>query len=257
MFDLFDIAGKYAVVTGASSGLGEDAAIAYAKAGVNVALLARKIERLELVKGKIEALGGRAIVVHCDVTDEGSVRWAANSVLQEFGRVDILLNNAGIMIEGGIDKIMEEEWDKTFDTNVKGQFLTCKYFVPQMVQNEYGKIVNIASVNAAIADKFDKYLRIAYNSSKAAVVGFTRAMAAAYGKYNITVNAVGPGLFDTQMTTELIHSPIYSKMYNTIAPAGRHARKGELNGTILYLSSDASSYVQGQFIVVDGGVSIV
>ena len=258
MDNFFDLTGKVAVVTGASSGLGADAALAYAKAGTDVALLARRIEKLNIVKAEIEKTGRKAIAVGCDVSNEESVKTAMQSVLDTFGYIDILLNNAGVAVGGGVDSMSVEDWDKSFDTNVKGIFLASKYVLPQMKERGYGKIVNIASVNAVVADKFDVFIRHSYNSSKAAVVGLTRGMAASYAKYGITVNAIGPALFESEMTSEtLFKSENFLNQYNTMNPAGRPGRKGELNGTVLYLSSDSSSYVQGQFIIVDGGGALV
>ena len=230
MTGLFDLTGKTAVVTGASSGLGADAALAYAQSGADVALLARRVDKLNQVKEEIEKTGRRAVALACDVTEEGSVKGAVEEVLKEFGHIDILLNNAGVAVRGGVDSMSEEDWDRSFNTNVKGIFFMSKYIVPQMKERGYGKIVNIASVNAVIADKNDMFIRHSYNASKSAVLGLTKGMACSYARYGITVNAVGPALF---------------------------GKKGELNGTVLYLSSDASSYVQGQFIVVDGGGAIV
>ncbi|WP_124067722.1 SDR family oxidoreductase [Clostridium sp. E02] len=258
MEKLFDLTGKVAVVTGASSGLGADAAFAYAKAGADVALLARRIEKLNEVKAKIEKTGRKVVAVACDITNEESVKIAMQSVLDTFGHIDILLNNAGVAVRGGVDSMSVEDWDKTFDTNVKGIFLASKYALPPMKERGYGKIINIASVNAVVADKFDAFIRHSYNSSKAAVVGLTRGMAASYAKYGITVNAIGPGLFESEMTIKtLFKSEKFVNQYNTSNPTGRPGRNGELNGTVLYLSSDSSSYVQGQFIIVDGGGTLV
>lgn len=258
MNNMFDLTGKVVVVTGASSGLGADAAIAYAEAGADVALLARRVEKLNETKEKIEAVGSKAIAVQCDVTDEENVKVAIDTVLKKFGHIDILLNNAGVAVRGGIDSMTVEEWDKSFDTNVKGIFLVSKYVVPQMKTRGYGKIVNIASVNAVIADKNDVFIRHSYNSSKAAVLGLTKGMAASYARYGITVNAIGPALFESEMTAgTLFKSEQFLASYNMVNPTGRPGRKGELNGTILYFSTDASSYVQGQFVIVDGGGSIV
>ncbi len=258
MQNLFDLTGKVAVVTGASSGLGADAALAYAQAGADVAVLARRVEKLENVKAEIEKTGRKAIAVACDVTDEESVKKAIATVLETFGKIDILLNNAGVAVHGGVDSMTEADWDKSFNTNVKGIFLTSKYVVPQMKERKYGKIVNIASVNAVLADKFDVFIRHSYNASKAAVVGLTKGMASSYAKYGITVNAVGPALFESEMTSgTLFKSEEFLKKYNTLNPSDRPGRRGELNGTILYLSSDASSYVEGQLILVDGGYALV
>ncbi|MCI1208201.1 MAG: SDR family oxidoreductase [Treponema sp.] len=259
MKNIFDLTGKTAVVSGASSGLGADAALAYAEAGADIALLARRIEKLETVRDEIaKKTGRRVIAVACDVTDERSVKAAVELVLKEFGKIDILLNDAGVAVHGSVETMTQEQWDKAFDTNVRGQFFLSKYIVPGMKKRNYGKIVNIASVNAIVADKDDIFVRHSYNASKAAVKGLTMGMAASYAQYGITVNAVGPGLFESEMTAgTLFKSKEYLDGYSRLNPSSRPGRRGELNGTILYLSSDASSYVQGQLIVVDGGASIV
>lgn len=256
MKNLLDLTGKVAVITGASSGLGADAALAYAEAGAAVALIARRMEKLNEVKAKIESIGGKVIAVQCDLTQEKSVKVAMETVLNTFGHIDILLNNAGVAVRGGVDSMTEEEWDLSFDTNVKCIFLASKYVVPHMKERGYGKIVNIASVNAIVADKSEVFIRHAYNASKSAVLGLTKGMACSYAKYGITVNAIGPALFESEMTAEtLFKSEQFLNGYNMLNPTGRPGNKGELNGTILYLSCDTSSYVQGQFIVVDGGGS--
>lgn len=256
--NLFDLTGKVAVVTGASSGLGAQAALCYAEAGADVAILARRVEKLEEVKESILKTGRRVLAVECDVTDEESVKRAVNKVLEEFKHIDILLNNAGVAVRGGVDSLSVEDWDKSFNTNVKGMFLMSKYVVPGMIMQQYGKIVNVASVNAIIGDKSDMFIRHSYNASKAAVVGLTKGMACSYAKHGITVNAIGPGLFETGMTENtLFKSEEFLNGYNMLNPSNRPGRKGEVNGTVLYLSSDASSYIQGQFIVIDGGGSLV
>ncbi len=258
MSNLFDLTGKVAVITGASSGLGADAAEAFAQAGASVALLARRVEKLEQVKSKIAATGRDVIAVQCDVTNEESVANAMKEVLAHFGTIDILLNNAGVAVGGGVDTLSVEDWDKSFDANCKGIFLASKYAIPTMKEKGYGKIINIASINAIIADKAEHFTRHSYNASKSAVLGLTSGMAATYAKYGITVNAVGPALFESEMTSgTLFKSDDFLKGYSYLNPSSRPGKKGELNGTLIYLASDASSYVQGQFILVDGGASIV
>lgn len=255
---MFELTGKVAVVTGASSGLGRAAAIAYAKAGADVVLLARRLERLEELAAEITALGREALPLKMDVTDEANVAAGIQRAFEHFGHLDILLNNAGIAVRGGVDTLSIEDFDKSMDVNVKGVFLVSKYVVKHMMTNHYGKIVNVASINAVIADKNDTFVRHSYNASKAAILGLTKGMAATYGKNNITVNAIGPGLFESEMTEDtLFKSEQFLGLYNGLNPMERPGKRGELNGTILYFSSDASSYVTGQFIIVDGGMSIV
>lgn len=255
---LFSLEGKVAVVAGASSGLGADAARAYAQAGANVAVLARRKERLEELAHSInEETGKDVLPVACDVCSEESVKAAVDAVLAHFGTIDILLNNAGTNILGDVVNLPTEDWNKVMNTNLRSQFLMCKYVLPTMLEHKYGKIVNIASVNAVMVDKQDWIQRPVYNASKAGVVGLTKAMAGQYAKYGITVNAVGPGLFPTEMTEDLLAVKPYMDMFMEANPSSRYAEDGELNGAVLYFSSDASSYCQGQFIIVDGGHQLV
>lgn len=255
---MFDLTGKAVIVTGASSGLGADAARAYAKQGADVALLARRKEKLEAVAAEIQSMGRKAIAIQCDVSKEESVKNAIDEVLKAFGKIDILLNNAGVAVRGGVHTLAEEEWDKSMDINVKGMFLVSKYVVPEMIKQNYGKIVNVSSINGLIADKDDIFIRHSYNASKAAVLGLSKGMAASYARYNITVNTICPGLFESEMTANtLFKSEAFLNLYNHLCPANRPGRRGELNGTIIYFSSDASSYVTGQYVVIDGGTSIV
>lgn len=258
MKDMFNLEGKVAVVTGASSGLGHDAAVMYAEYGADVALLDLNENDLEKVKEEIEKLGRKVIAIECDVTKETQVKDAVSKVLEVFSHIDILLNNAGVAVRGGVETLTEDEWDKSFNVNVKGMYLLSKYIIPGMKERKYGKIVNISSVNAVIADKNDIFIRHSYNASKAAVLGLTTGMACSYARYGITVNAIGPALFKTGMTKDtLFKSEEFLNGYNMLNPTGRPGNEKELNGTILYLSSDASSYVQGQFIIVDGGGALV
>lgn len=258
MKNLFDLTGKVALVNGASSGLGASAAVAYAEYGADVIICARRIEKLEEVKKQIEALGRKCLAVKCDATVEDEIKNAVQKGIKAFGHIDILLNNAGIAVRGGVDSLNVEDWDKSFNTNVRSDFLFSKYVIPHMIEQKYGKVVNVASVNAVVGDKDDRFIRHAYNASKSAVLGLTIGMADSYGKYGITVNAIGPGLFETEMTQNtLFKSPQFLGYYGQINPMGRPGAKGELNGTIIYLSSDASSYVTGEFILVDGGATLV
>ena len=255
--NMFDLTGQVAVVTGASSGLGADAARAYAAQGAQVALLARRKEKLESVVAEIEAAGGTAIAVPCDVSNEENVKNAVKTVLDHFGKIDILLNDAGIAVGGSVEDLPAEQWDRVMSINAKGPYLMSKYVIPGMKERKYGKVVNVASVNAILGDKPAPLVRHSYNASKGSVMGLTIGMAASLMQYGITVNAVCPGLFESEMTENtLFKAEDFMKMYNSLCPASRPGRKGELSGTILFLSSEASSYVTGQAIVVDGGFSI-
>lgn len=255
---MFDLKDKVAVVTGASSGLGADAARGYAQAGADIALLARRKEKLESLAEELKSMGVNAIAVPCDVSNEESVSSAVDAVLKQFGKIDILLNNAGIAVHGGVHTLTVEDWNKSMDINVKGIYLMCKYVVPGMKERSYGKIVNISSINALIGDKNEIFIRHSYNASKSAVLGLSLGMAASYGQYGITVNSVCPGLFESEMTEgTLFKSQDFLNSYNYMCPMSRPGKKGEVNGPILFFSSDASSYVTGQYVVVDGGTSLV
>lgn len=259
MNKLFNLKGKVAIVTGASSGLGADAARAYAEYGADVALLARSKDKLDLLAAEIEKSTGRkALAIKCDVSNADSIKNAVEETINKFGTVHILLNNAGVATRGTVEDLSIEDWDNAMDINVKSIYLTSKYVVPYMRKQKYGRIINIASVNAIVADKSPELARHVYNTSKAAVRGLTMGMAASYGIDNITVNSIGPGLFKTAMTENtLFKADEFMKMYNALNPMGRPGNEGELNGTIIYLSSDASSYVTSQHIIVDGGFTIV
>lgn len=258
MKNLFDLTGKVAIVTGASSGLGADAALAYAEYGADVALLARRKDKLDTIAAEITGMGRKALAVQCDVSSEESVKNAVEEVIKHFGKADILLNNAGIAVGGSVENLTEEAWNKSMDINVKGIYLMCKYVVPHMRSQKYGRIVNIASINAILADKLPELARHSYNTSKAAVRGLTMGMAASYMQDNITVNSLGPGLFESEMTENtLFKHEGFMNAYKMQNPASRPGQKGELNGPILFFSSDACSYVTSQHMIVDGGLSIV
>ncbi|MSS77830.1 SDR family oxidoreductase [Anaerococcus sp. AGMB00486] len=253
----YNIEDKVAVIVGASSGLGADAARCFAKEGAKLAILARRKEKLDTLKEEI-LNDTDVIAVSCDVTDEESVKEAIKTVIDHYGKIDILFNNAGIAVRGGVHELSLEDWNKSIETNLTGIYLVSKYVVPHMIEKNYGKIINTSSVNSVIADKLDVFIRHGYNASKAGVLGLTKGMAASYAKYNITVNAIGPGLFESEMTANtLMKSEEFLKAYNMANPTGRPGKRGELNGSILFFASDMSSYVTGQFILVDGGATIV
>lgn len=245
------------MVTGGGSGLGADAARAYAQAGASVALLDINDQGLESVRAELTDAGYPVIAIHTDVSVDGDVKHAIEETNKAFGHVDIVLNDAGTFARDSVEHFNDEEWDHVFAVNLKGILHTSKYVVPGFKERHYGKIVNISSVNAVRAEKSEEYVRDSYFSSKAAVLGLTTALAARYAKYGITVNAIGPGLFKTGITANNFEDPKLIERIAAANPTGRYGRSGELNGAVLFLSSDASRYVQGQFIIVDGGQTLV
>ena len=252
MKNLFDLTGKYALVVGASSGLGTQFAKALANQGANVAIAARRVERLNALKQDIEALGVQCIAVPCDVSSEESIIACVEAVKNAFGRIDILCNNAGIDIFNELFTYTTEMWDKTFDTNIRGMFIMSREVGKLMREQKYGKVINTASIGGRFASADN----IAYYASKGAVVNFTRALAADLAPYGVTVNAIGPGVFDTELTHDTLDTPFAQESLARV-PLGRFGREGELDGILLYFASDASSYCTGQTIYVDGGSTIL
>lgn len=257
MNNLFDLSGKVAIVTGASSGIGKEAVKALAEQGADLAILARRYDKLEALSKEIEKMGRRALPIKCDVTKEEEVEAAINCVMKEYGKIDILFNNAGVAVMGSVDELEESQWNKVMDTNVKGIFLVSKYVVKHMKEQNYGKIINTASICGLIGSIGKSYALHAYNASKGAVINLTRGMGASLAQYNITVNAIGPSLFKTEMTEKFLYTEKFLNMFNSICPAGRPGNEGELNGAIIYFASDASSYTTGQTLFVDGGWTLI
>ncbi len=250
MKNYFDLNGKYALVVGASSGLGQQFAKALASQGANVAIAARRAEKLNKVKEEVEAFGVQCIAVNCDVSNEESVINCVKEVKEAFGRIDILCNNAGVNVYGDLLSYKTEDWDKVVNTNLKGQFLMSREVGKIMAEQKYGKIINTASVGGHSGAAG----QIPYYASKGGVVNFTRALAADLAPYNVTVNAIGPGVFDTEMTHDDLNNEFSNALKQTI-PLQRFGDEGELDGILIYFASDASAYCTGQTIYVDGGMT--
>lgn len=251
MYNIFNLTGKVAIVTGASGGLGAQISRAFAESGAHVVILARRFEKLESLSKDLAYTGKKILPIKCDITKEDEVSAAINLVLNTFGKIDILVNNAGVASIGSIDLVEEAEWNRVIDTNVKSVFLMSKHVVKHMKERNYGKIINISSICGAVGSK-NAPLH-AYNASKGAVINLTRGMATSLAKHNITVNSIGPALFETEMTENSLFKEENLKVYNQVCPAGRPGNPGELNGAAIYFASDASSYTTGQTLFVDGG----
>lgn len=247
MFDLYE---KIAVVTGASKGLGAAIAETLAKAGAHVVLTSRSKERLEQVKQKIEADGGKATVIQSNMQDVDSIRQLYQEVNQYFGKLDILINNAGTTVAKYAFDIAEEDWRYVLDTNLTGLFFSCQAAGKIMKEQGKGKIINVSSVLGAVGD-----VSVApYIASKGGVIQLTKALAVEWARYNINVNAVGPGYVKTEMNREAFE--LNEKFYQHVlkkTPLRRLGTPEEVAAAVLYLSSDEADYVTGHTLFVDGG----
>ncbi|WP_100065535.1 SDR family NAD(P)-dependent oxidoreductase [Miniphocaeibacter massiliensis] len=249
----FDFKNKVAVVFGATSRIGRAAALGYGDCGAKVAILSENKEDLKELFKEMGNKGYTVAMFECDVTSEDSIKNAAEEIVERFGSLDILFNNSGIIQHGSIEDLTEEEWNQSMNINVRSAYMTMKYLIPEMKKNGYGKIVNTSSANAVVFNKNENLVRHAYNVSKAAMVGLTKAVGATYMKDGITVNSVGLGIFEGELgdEKELVENYLLNN------PSGRLGKMEELIGTIMYLSSDASNYITGQFLLADGGMTLV
>ncbi|WP_171720636.1 SDR family NAD(P)-dependent oxidoreductase [Paenibacillus phytohabitans] len=257
MINLFDLTGKTAIIAGASSGIGVQFAGMLADQGADVAILARRFDKLAVVAEELRAKypERRIIPIECDVRKEDEIIAAVSKVMEAFGQIDILINNAGVVDSVPIDALEEEAWDRVLDTDLKGVFLMSKHVIRHMKDRKYGKIINTASMLGLTASA--SIPTHSYNAAKGGVIHLTRGVAATYAKHGITVNAIGPSLFHSEMTENTLFTEQALRMYNAVCPMGRPGNPGELNGAVLYFASDASSYTTGQTLFVDGGWTIV
>ncbi len=252
---MFSLKGRVAVISGASSGLGKQMARAFVAQRANVAILARRIEKLEELKAELEQNGTKVIAIKCDVTSTEDVNNAAMIVEKEFGRVDILVNCAGSSKDKGVLDMSDEEWNFTIDTDMTSVFRMTRAFANIMKKNNYGRVINIASMYGMVGNS--EIPTIAYHSSKGGVVNFTRAVAAELAKYNITCNAICPGYFDTELTHDTLETNDFKAYMKATVPLGRYGHEGELNPGAIFLASDEASYVTGVILPIDGGYTCV
>ena len=216
MNNKFDLTGKVAVVTGASTEIGANAAMAYAKAGADIALLGDNASKLNEVKTEIEKMGRNVIAVSCDVTSEAGAKAAIKTVLDTFGKIDILLNNSNIALKAGVEDLTDAQWNKLFGSILRGVYFVSRQVIPQMKKNGSGKIINVSSANSRASDKYGRW----EVSPREMVANLTRELASVYSQYGISVNTIGP----------------------------EKVNKEGFAGTVLYLSSDESKVVLGQFV---------
>ena len=247
----FNVRGQNAIVTGASSGLGLAFAEALAECGANVVLAARRLDRLKEVADDLaKRFQIKAIPVKTDVSLEPDVATMVQTALRELGSLEILINNAGIASMSPSVDMTLEEWKKVIDVNLTGVFLCARTCAREMIKNNYGKIVNIASIYGAVGDIFHA---APYYASKGAVINLTRAFAIEWAPYKINVNAIAPGFFPSEMTEQVFKDENALKHILSRTPLGRTGEPNDLKAALLYLASPASNYVTGQTIFVDGG----
>jgi gluconate 5-dehydrogenase len=255
MKNLFDLTGKVAFVTGASSGLGVEFARALANQGANISLVARREEKLKEVQKEIEEIGVSCRYYVCDVMQVEQIKTAVKQTEKDFGKIDILVNNAGLGLFDNAEKTTDEMWRAMVDTNLNGVFFFAREVGKVMLKQKYGRIINIGSIHSTVAMK--ELPLTAYCATKGGVLMLTKALATEWAKYGITVNAIGPGYFALGMAEEIVKDPEFAKTIESKSPMGRAGMPGELDTTIVYLASDASTFVTGQIITVDGGWTAV
>ncbi len=253
--DLFSLTGRVAVVTGASSGLGRSFAAALAGAGARVVLAARRQEQLLQLAQGIEADGGEALAAACDVSQEADVEQLVGDTLERFGRIDVLVNNAGITRVVPVERDTAEGFEQVMDINLRGVFLCCQRVGRVMLENSTGSIINVASVFGLVAA--GQIPQASYAASKGAVVSMTREIAAQWARRGVRVNAIAPGWFESEMTGDMFQDKRSMSWLRARTPMGRAGRHEELVGALVFLASDASSFVTGQTLAVDGGWTIV
>lgn len=251
MKNLFDLTDKVAIVTGASSGLGVDFAKALANQGANIAIVARREEKLKEVQKEIEEIGVTCRYYVCDVMKTEQIQSAVEQVENDFGRIDILVNNAGLGLVDAADKTTDEMWRNMIDTNLNGVYFFAREVGKVMLKQKYGRIINIGSIHSTVSMKGMPVT--AYCSTKGGVLMLTKSLATEWAKEGITVNAIGPGYFALGMAEGVVTDPEFLKIIEFMCPMGRAGKSGDLDTTVVYLASDASRYITGQIITVDGG----
>lgn len=240
---------KVATVTGGSRGLGRGMALALAEAGADVVVTSRTLPALEKVANEIRALGRKSLAIECDVSNVEDIRRMVQLAKDEMGRIDILVNNAGTIVRREALELGEEDWDPVINTILKGSFFCAQAVARVMIQQKKGKIINIGSLTSKIGIPG----RIAYVASRGGILQLTKALAVEWAKYNINVNAIGPGYYETQQTAPLFADKAWTERALKKIPLGRFGTAEDLAGAVVFLSSDASDYITGQMIFVDGG----
>lgn len=251
MTNLFDLTGKVALVTGASSGLGVQMAKVLAVNGADVAICARRESKLKEVQKEIEALGVRCYIHVCDVSDVEQIRQTVKDTEEYFGKIDILCNNAGLGLFDKAENQSDEIWETMMRVNLFAPYYFSREVAGGMIQRGYGKILMTGSIHSTVG--MCELPLSAYATTKGGIEMMTKQLAVEWAKYGITVNAIGPAYFPSEMTGDVIDDGGFKKVIEMRCPMGRAGRDGELDGAVLYFCSDASTYTTGQLLSVDGG----
>lgn len=241
--------GKIALITGGSRGLGKAMALALAQAGAKIALVARDEEKLRAVTDEIRQAGGEAEYFSADVTDHRQVQTLKKSVIDRFGQVDILINNAGINIRKPITQFTPEEWHRVLNANLTSVYLLCHAFIPHMTGRGYGRILNMTSIMSHIALPE----RVVYCTTKAGLLGFTKALALELAPEKITVNGISPGPFGTEMNQVIIQNPVLNQQFLDSIPLNRWGKVEEIGALAVFLCSEEAGFITGTDILIDGG----
>jgi len=250
---LFDLTGRVAIITGGSIGLGRQMAEGLAEMGANLVLCARKKERCQQAAEELQQLGIKTLAVACDVKNPASIQELVDTTLAQFGRIDILINNAGISWGAPVEQMTLQDWNKVLETNLTGTFLCSQAVGKTMIAAKRGKIINIASVAGLNGAGPDAVQAIGYHASKGGVISFTKDLACKWAMHNIQVNAIAPGWFPTHMSDWVIEHKKEQLLQHI--PLHRFGTEHDLKGAAVFLASDASAYVTGHVLVVDGGLS--